>query len=72
MWDVKNETKTQDGRNVLSFTLTMWDVKEYALIWSDNFKRFYLNYVGCKDNKANSSSLAPFGFTLTMWDVKYH
>ena len=32
----------------VSFTLTMWDVKQMAEIEFEVNKKFYLNYVGCK------------------------
>jgi len=34
-------------------------------------QRFYLNYVGCKDEWASEIIELLRRFTLTMWDVKY-
>jgi len=31
---------------------------------------FYLNYVGCKDQRTGKYISQKYGFTLTMWDVK--
>ena len=50
----------------------MWDVKAYQRTREFGLEhKFYLNYVGCKENSYKNGAIAPFYcFTLTMWDVK--
>ena len=49
MWDVKRFINCLNICFHLSFTLTMWDVKDRTKVEElYDIYAFYLNYVGCK------------------------
>ena len=49
MWDVKWSKGNKKDIEKISFTLTMWDVKDrYVKDTYISVSKFYLNYVGCK------------------------
>ncbi len=53
------------------FILTMWYVKVTVIINIEfETKRFYINYVVCKDLKDVELQNSYGGFILTMWYVK--
>ena len=50
MWDVKASPAMSRCGSLICFTLTMWDVKVFEIYTrGDKAKKFYLNYVGCKE-----------------------
>ena len=72
MWDVKSlRFMKRSCVAPISFTLTMWDVKENLCKICFELGSFYLNYVGCKVLRTASCVPVIFSFTLTMWDVKF-
>ena len=71
MWDVKKFKPGRFCMTNISFTLTMWDVKySNTNISNTNKDKFYLNYVGCKEETYQVFWCRRWRFTLTMWDVK--
>ena len=71
MWDVKCADAIAALKDITCFTLTMWDVKEPVTIeLTFEIEKFYLNYVGCKENSQYQFVPKISCFTLTMWDVK--
>ena len=51
MWDVKFVNILAALGQMIGFTLTMWDVKQLEQMQEYAQIEFYLNYVGCKDQK---------------------
>ena len=65
MWDVKNAIITRLYANIQGFTLTMWDVKQQFERVAERLNlEFYLNYVGCKVDKACNTVISSLCFTL--------